>query len=254
VTPARARCTLISEFGDAPVGVWMDARTSLTLPFWLPVFDEPPVVLFVHRHPSEVADSLAASNGLSRAHALAVWERFNHDALMHAAGQPMFAVGYQSIVEDPVGVTKRLVHALAECGVELPNDPETTDMELPSRQRHCRVADEDRFDDPIATDEQRDLFRLLRRVDGASACVALPERLPAPNPISLELLALAGQARVARRDAMARGMAFEYTAGSRRRLVRSFLERTLPERVLPRTEVPIPKPTQNYPPVRLHTD
>jgi hypothetical protein len=249
VTPARARSTLISEFGDAPVGVWKDPRTCLTLPFWLPAFDEQPVVVFIHRHPSEVAESLARYNGLGRAHALAVWERFNHDALMNSAGLPTFAIGYQPLVEDPVGVTKRLVAALTEWGVALPNDPETTDMELSPGQRHSRVADGSRFDDPIATDEQRELFRILQGVDGVSACFALSERLPAPNPISLELLALAAQARFARRDAIARGIAFDYTAGSRRRLVRTLLERTLPERVLPRTEVPRPKPGRNRPPV-----
>ncbi len=247
VTPARARSVLSSELGDARIGVWKDPRTCLTLPFWLPVFDEPPVVVFIHRHPVEVAESLAGYNGLGRAHALAVWERFNHDALLNAVGLPTFAVGYQPLVEDPIGVTKRLVVALTEWGVELPNDPETADLELSPRQRHSRVADRDRFDDPIATDEQRELFRILQGVDGVSACFASPEPVPAPNPVSLELLALAGQARFARRDAIAAGIALDYTAGSRRRLVRTFLERTLPARVLPRTEVPLPKPTGNRP-------
>ena len=195
VTLARARATLLSEFGDAPVGVLKDSRTCLTLPFWLPAFDEPPVVILVHRHPSEVADALVAQHGLGRAHAFAVWERANHDALMHAAGLSTFAVDHRTLVEDPAGVIARIVAALAEWGVQLPNDLATTDLDLAPPTRRHRVADPTRFDDPVATPEQRELFRILQGVDDASACFALPERLPAPNPVSLELLALAAQVR-----------------------------------------------------------
>jgi hypothetical protein len=247
VTPARARSTLLAEFGNASVGVWKDPRTCLTLPFWLPVFDEPPVNVLIHRHPSEVAESLASSNGLGRAHAYAVWERFNHDALVNAAGLPTYVVGHRALLDDPVGETKQLVAALAEWGVELPNDPATTDLELRPAPRRHHAAAVDKFDDPVATDEQRELFRILRAADGASPCFALRERPPAPSPLSVEILALAAQARFARRDAMVADIALAHTTGSRRRIVRTFLERTLPDRVLPRTEVPSPTPQANRP-------
>ena len=236
VTPARARAAVLAEFGDAPVGVWKDLRACLTLPFWLPVFDETPVVIFVHRHPVEVAEALHNARGFGRAHALAIWERCNHDALMHAAGLPTFAIDHQTLVEDPAGVAKRMVAALDGWDVHFDRELDGTDLELAPRDRFHRAPDLARFDDPVATAEQRELFRILQDVEGASGCFALPERLPGPNPISLELLALAGRVRVARHDTIATELAFDQTAGSRRRLVRTFLERTLPDRVLPRVE------------------
>ena len=133
--------------------------------------------------------------------ALAIWERCNHDALMHAAGLPTFAVDHQTLVEDPAGVAKRMVAALAGWGVHFDEELDGTDLELAPRDRFHRAPDLGRFDDPVATAEQRELFRILADVEGASGCFALPERLPAPHPISLELLALAGRARrPARRD------------------------------------------------------
>ena len=248
VTPARARSTWLSEFGDAPVGVWKDLRACLTLPFWLPVFDEPPVVVFIHRHPGEFAEALHGARGVGRGHALAIWERCNHDVLTHATGLPTYALDHRQLMEDPAGVAEKLVASLAEWGVPLERELDAADLELAPRARFHRAPDPERFDDPIATSEQRELFRILRGVEGGSSCFALPERLPAPNPISLELLALAGRARLARDDAIATGLAFDLTAGSRRRLVRTFLERTLSERVLPRTEPTPGRPGRTNPP------
>jgi hypothetical protein len=138
VTPARARSTWLSEFGDAPVGVWKDRRACLTLPFWLPVFDEPPVVVFVHRHPGEFAEALHGARGLGRAHALAIWERCNHDVLTHATGLPTYVVDHRQLMEDPAGVAEKLVASLAEWGVPPARELDAADLDLAPRARFHR--------------------------------------------------------------------------------------------------------------------
>ena len=169
---------------------------------------------------------------------LAIWERCNHDALMHAAGLPTFAVDHQTLVEDPAGVAKRMVSALAGWGVHFDEELDGTDLELapccsfPPRPGSGPVRRPGRHGRTTGCSGSWPTSR------ARSGPLCVPERLPAPHPISLELLALAGRARVARHDAIATELAFDQTVGSRRRLVRTFLERTLPDRVLPWGESP----------------
>ena len=223
----RARTTLAAEFGDAPVMVWKDPRTCITLPLWREVFDEEPVVVFIHRHPVEVAGSLLARNNLARGHAFAVWERFNADALRNSVGLPTVAIEYEPLVEDPIGTMNALAASLAGWGVELPNDPATTDMELTPQRRHHQVTGGG-FDDPLATASQRDLFALLHELPAVSDRFALPRPIPEPHPLSVELLGLAAQARASRRDARAARNELDQVVGSRRRLLRRLVGQTLP--------------------------
>jgi len=159
VDEARAA---LAQLGAAPVIVWKDPRTCTTLPFWLPLFDEPPVLVIVYRHPVEVAGSLETRNQLGRGHAFAVWERFNGDALRNATGHPTAVIRYAQLVEEPASTMRVLVDSLARFGVALGNDPETTDMELTAGRRHHESDAVDVFDDPIATASQRALFRTAR--------------------------------------------------------------------------------------------
>ncbi len=215
-----ARDTLRAEFDDAPVMVWKDPRTCITLPFWRQVFDEDPVVVLIHRHPIEVAGSLLTRNHLARGHAFALWERFNADALQNSVGLPTVVIEYQPLVEDPITTMAELAAALSEWGVSLPNDPATTDMELTPQRRHHQADSGDAFDDPLATESQCELFALLREVDGMSDRFALPRPIPEPHPLSVELLALAALARRSRRDARAARNELDQAVGSRRRMIR----------------------------------
>jgi len=224
----QARGTLSSEFGNAPVMVWKDPRTCITLPFWREVFDEEPVVIFIHRHPVEVASSAETRNQVSRGHGFAIWERFNGDAIRNAVGSPTVVLEYEPLVEDPIGTMTALVATLEQWGVRLPNDPATTDMELTPKRRHHTADEGSVFDDPLATDSQRDLFALLREVDGVSERFALPRPVPTPDPLSSELLALAGQLYVARRDAKRARDELHQAVGSRRRLLRRLVGPTGP--------------------------
>jgi hypothetical protein len=223
---AEGRAAL-AGFGRAPVIVWKDPRTCTTLPFWLPLFDEPPVLVVVYRHPVEVAGSLRTRNQLGPAHSFAVWERFNRDALVNAVGHPTAVVRYVDLVEAPSGTMRRLVDALAGWGVELPNDPETTDMELAPGRRHHQSDAVDVFDDPISTPSQRELFGLLGELPPASDGFVLPGAPPEPSPLSTEMLELAAKARFAHRDARRARYELARLTGSRRRLLKRLVDSTL---------------------------
>lgn len=224
----QARATVAEEFGVASIMVWKDPRTCITLPFWLEVFDEEPVVIFIHRHPVEVASSAETRNHVTRGHGFAIWERFNGDAIENSVGLPTVVLEYEPLVEDPIGTMTALVRQLAQWGVDLPNDPAATDMELTPKRRHHTADAGDVFDDPIATSSQRELFSLLRDVDGASKQFALPRAVLGPDPLSVELLALAGQLHVARRDARRARDELHQAVGSRRRLLRRLVAQSVP--------------------------
>lgn len=192
---SRARQALADEFGDAPVMVWKDPRTCITLPFWLELLESEPVFVLIYRHPSEVAASLAARNKFSSAHSYTIWERYNGDALRAAAGLPMVVVDYGRMLAQPVEIVHEVVRWLGGLGVELPNDPATTDLELVAQQRHHEAGEPDALDGAVATTSQHDLFALLRELEGPHDALALPRPVPEPNPLSVELLALAGQVR-----------------------------------------------------------
>jgi len=242
----QARATLAAEFGSAPVMVWKDPRTCITLPFWRQVFDEEPVVVFIHRHPVEVARSMMNHNPLTRGHAFAIWERYNADALTSSVGLPTVVISYPPLVTDPVATMTGLVDSLAGWGVALPKDPATTELELTTSRRHQQVDAQAVFDDPLATDSQRELFALLHELPAQSNAFAVPRAIPAPNPLSLELLELAAQARVSRRDALIARNELGRVAGSRRRLLQRLIDQTVPGRTV--APAPEPKPAAANPP------
>ena len=127
--PDMARERIADEFGAAEVSVWKDPRTCLTMPFWLPLMGDDPVVVLIHRHPVEVAGSLEARNKFGHGLSFALWERYNADALRFARDLPTSVIKYADVVSRPHEVMVELADQLRGWGVALPNDPATTDME-----------------------------------------------------------------------------------------------------------------------------
>lgn len=204
----QARETVADQFGSADLAVWKDPRTCVTVPFWLDVFDEPPVFLLIHRHPTEVADSLTARDKLGRGHGYAIWERYNADALRSVQGRPTVVLEYDALLTDPVGSLELLRTAFAGFGVRLPHDPAVTEHGLVAQRRHHLTDSADAADSETATVSQHELFALLRRMNGAHARLTLDRPVPEQHPLSLELLALARLNRLekrARRKGRARG-------------------------------------------------
>ena len=186
-------------FGSADVAVWKDPRTCLTLPFWLPLIGDDPVVVLIHRHPYEVARSLETRNRFGFGHSFALWERYNADALQSAAGLPTTVLKYTDVVNRPHEVMTELVKHLRDCGVDLPNDPAMTDMEFEASARHHVSASDDVLDHPVATESQRALFDVLASLDGPQARFQPPAELQPAHPLSDELMRAAGKLRRVRR-------------------------------------------------------
>jgi hypothetical protein len=224
VPAARAA---LAEYGSAPVFVWKDPRTCMTLPFWLELLDEPPVVVMIHRHPEEVAASLRTRNQLTTAHGFALWERFNGDALRNSVGLRTIVIEYRTLVAEPHETMQRIVDALASWGVTLPRDPATTDMELSASRRH-HEADAATFDDPLSTSSQRALYELLPGYSGVHDALTLDRPLPEPSPISVELLGICAQLRQSRQETRQANTELRRLAGSRKRLLRRLVETSLP--------------------------
>lgn len=224
VPAARAA---LAEYGAAPVFVWKDPRTCMTLPFWLELLDEPPVVVIIHRHPTEVVASLRTRNSLTAAHGYALWERFNGDALRNAVGLRTIVFEYRRLLSEPEATMRRLVDALARWGIDLPRDPASTDLELNTSRRH-HEADVGVFDDPSSTASQRELYALLPSYSGEHDVFALARPLPDPSPISVELLDICAQLRRSRQETRQANTELRRLAGSRKRLLRRLLAASLP--------------------------
>jgi GT2 family glycosyltransferase len=77
-----------------------------------------PVFVHVVRDPHEVADSLAARNGLGRAHAFALWEQYTRAAFAASRGQLRLLVDYADLLADPVALANRLHAELHAFGIE----------------------------------------------------------------------------------------------------------------------------------------
>lgn len=195
-------------FGTADIAVWKDPRTCLTLPFWRPLIGHDPIVVLIHRHPYEVARSLESRNRFGHGLSFALWERYNADVLRFADGLPTTVLKYTDIVGRSREVMTELVKQLSDCGVDLPNDPATTDMELQPSARHHVSDSDDVLDHPVATASQRVLFDLLVSLDGQHANFQRPAELPVPHPLSTELVRAANKfRRVRERLHVARGRA-----------------------------------------------
>ena len=92
---------------DSP-WAWKDPRTSLTLPFWLPLVPDLHVVVCV-RDPLSVAHSLTARDGLSTRAGLKLWDAYNCELFRAAPRDRTIVTRYEAYFADP----EREVRALA---------------------------------------------------------------------------------------------------------------------------------------------
>lgn len=160
----RARRLVRHVFGDAPVWAWKDPRTSLTLPFWrrvLPRHTLIPVV--IHRHPLEVAESLASRDGFPQERALGLWEIYNRALLRDLEGMPALHLSYAQLVSDPTATAVRLRHFLVAHGVAIAHAPDETVRSLVDVSlRHHTIGDGPSGEYDGMTPGQRELYESLQ--------------------------------------------------------------------------------------------
>jgi hypothetical protein len=96
--------------------VLKDPRLCLTLPFWQPLLRRP-VAVVVARNPAEIATSLRTRNGISLAHALAVFEYSAVGVLINTRGFATVRVSYEEALADPAATVARLKRELEAHGV-----------------------------------------------------------------------------------------------------------------------------------------
>jgi hypothetical protein len=90
---------------------WKDPRTSLTLPFWLPLLPDLRVVVCV-RDPLSVARSLEARDGLSTRAGLKLWEAYNREVFRAAPPGRTVVTSYEAYFADPEREIRRVAKQL----------------------------------------------------------------------------------------------------------------------------------------------
>ena len=142
---ARAAITrfIQKEFATSPLWAVKDPRLCRLAPVWLRALAEcgvAPGLLFVVRHPLEVAASLQARNGWSRSHSLLLWTQHLLEAERATRGCPRVMVTYDQILEDWPGSMARVSRTL---GVAWPRSFDEARAEidafLDAGERHHRA-------------------------------------------------------------------------------------------------------------------
>jgi hypothetical protein len=216
-----------ADLARAPVAAWKDPRTCITLPFWDPIVGADAPLVFVFRHPLEVLASLQARTlpddqpdtaRFGAAHGLALWERYNHDALLYATSRRVAVVDWARYLAAPADSVQRLHDTLKGWGVPLADDASAAIDALDGQRRHHDEGDA--FEHPAATAAQRELWATLRGLD--SSYDTLTQSLPEPDPTSVDLLAAHAAERRCREE-------LERLTNSRRALSGVLVRRNLDE-------------------------
>ena len=96
--------------------VWKDPRVCLLLPYWRRMLTAPMAAVLVWRDPVAVARSLRRRNGFPLPLGIALWERYTRSAVANLAGNDVFVLDYDTMVEDPAVSLSGLISWLASIG------------------------------------------------------------------------------------------------------------------------------------------
>lgn len=170
--------------------VWKDPRNCLLLPFWRDALNVRPLIVFAHRNPLEIADSLHSRNGFHKLLALALWERYVRSAVHEIRGLPVFVARYHDLLSEPRQVSESIRSFLEAHSVRSPERycpeeiEEFVDAKLSSVSLDAAMVESD----PLVTASQRRLFVALERLCGAHEAFEPPD-LPRESEVTEPLLA-----------------------------------------------------------------
>jgi hypothetical protein len=144
VAPFKAKLVAIvqREF-DKAGSLWgfKDPRTARLLPLWFEIIAElglDPKYILVTRHPSDVAKSLFAREGVHPMHAELLWLDHNFDALFYTRGKLNGIVDYQLWFDDPI---EQATYLLDRIGLSKPENLQAVVGEIvaPDLRHHAAV-------------------------------------------------------------------------------------------------------------------
>lgn len=98
----RTRCLGFNDPANQPWAL-KDPRLCVTLKFWLPFWTKPPSILFVYRHPVEVALSLSRLNETGGARGMYMWIAHNRLAIQNSQGLCRVVTSDADLIQDGPG-------------------------------------------------------------------------------------------------------------------------------------------------------
>jgi hypothetical protein len=112
----RARQAAAHAFPRQGPVVWKDPRLCLVLPWWRGVLPPPVVTVYLWRSPLSVARSLRARQGFPTSLGLALWDRYNRDALAALVGHDVYVLRYEELLRDPTASVNAVGHWVHRSG------------------------------------------------------------------------------------------------------------------------------------------
>ncbi len=160
-----------------PAGaVWKDPRNCLLMPVWRQMIDQRSPALLIWREPSEVAGSLGKrSNEFPGVLGLALWARYNRDALRGLEGRRVLVLSYEGLLDDPNLYAAEVVSFLRSGELDLPLRDAAEEAFArhldPSLRHHRSEWSEQTL--PLLADQQ-ELREILRQLDGVHEAFDAP--------------------------------------------------------------------------------
>lgn len=136
---------LVAKFGGRGPWGWEDARSSLTLPFWLDLLPEAKVVVCV-RSPLEAADVLRGRGVTSLAFGLRLWRAYNERLRRDAPGERCLVTHYDAYLYRPQAEIRRVLDFLGMTAADQLVSLVRSRVVRQSRHRFFALEDLEKFD------------------------------------------------------------------------------------------------------------
>jgi hypothetical protein len=123
---------------------WMlkDPRLCITLRTWLPLLNFVPAILFIYRHPFDVSLSMnkRATEHFRIERAMKLWYIYNKRAIQQSDDLCLVVGSHKKIMKSPHSEFARMYHELNACGVDVPRQLTSKDIEsfIDIRLQHGR--------------------------------------------------------------------------------------------------------------------
>ncbi|WP_135380949.1 sulfotransferase family protein [Vibrio tasmaniensis] len=99
----KATKSVVSKLENIqPNWVIKEPRMCLTYPIWRESLEQTPLIIYIHREPIEIANSLKHRNSISIDYGLDLWYRYSLHALNNISGHKVLFLSYSDLSSDPL--------------------------------------------------------------------------------------------------------------------------------------------------------